>query len=226
MAALLDHSPGISVVGEAANGAEAIHLTLATHADVVMMDVLMPVLDGVVATRRISETPSPPAVVLMVDDGDEPLAYDAICAGACGFVEKSVDPAGLADAVLAAATGGCLVAPAATVGLVSRYTPDRSARPDVAAARARLSTGDAIVVVGVARGDDDEQIAANLGIGVADVRARIARVLEAIGRRQRSHLVVFAHESGLVSAAPAVSSRVSGGSSDLPSTGLGARRSP
>ena len=204
--ALLDASPGISVVGEAHNGAEAIHVALATHPDVVLMDVMMPMVDGMVATRQLFEAHdrlaapgvARPRVVMLSDTGGDEYVYEALREGARGFVSKDARPAELAATVHVAAGDGAIPWPADAVRLIERLTPSRVQRPDVAARRAALATGDAIVVVGVARGHDDDQIAAHLGIAVGEVRRRVAGLLDALALRDRTQLVVFAYESGLI----------------------------
>ena len=214
--ALLDASDGIAVVGEAGNGAEAIHIALATHPDVVLMDVMMPMLDGMVATRQLFEAHdrlaavgvSRPRVVMLTDTGGDEYVYEALREGARGFVSKDARPDELAATIRTAVDDGAIPWPAETVALVARLTPGRPDRPDIAAQRAALSTGDAIVVVGIGRGHTDREIATNLGIGVGDVACRVERLLATLARRDRTQLVVFAYESGLLT--PAVRSTTRG----------------
>jgi DNA-binding NarL/FixJ family response regulator len=210
--ALLDAAEGISVVGEAANGAEAIHVTLATHADVVLMDVMMPMLDGMAATRQLlqahdlavrigSRAAAPPAIVMLTDPGAEQYVYEALRDGARGFIHKDARADELAAVVHVAADDRAIPWPQETVALIAAFTPDRSARPEVARRRSTLSTGDAIVIVGVGRGHDDDQIAAHLGISPDEVHRRVMALLESLELRDRTQLVIFAYESGLVTPA-------------------------
>ena len=204
--ALLDASPGLSVVGEAGNGAEAIHVALATHPDVVLMDVMMPMVDGMVATRQLydahEQLAAPgverPRVVMLSESGGDEYVYEALREGARGFVSKDARPDELAATVHIASGDGAIPWPVETIRLIERLTPSRSRRPDVAARRAALATGDAIVVVGVARGHDDHQIASHLGIAVGEVERRVAGLLDALALRDRTQLIVFAYESGLI----------------------------
>lgn len=204
--ALLDASEGITVVGEAGNGAEAIHVALATHPDVVMMDVMMPMVDGMVATRQLLDAHDRlapagidrPRVVMLTDAGGDEYVYEALREGARGFVSKDARPTELVEAVRIATGDDALPWPDEVVELVRRFTPSRIRRPEVAARRAALSTGDAIVVVGVGRGHDDALIAANLGIPVDEVSRRVASLLDGLALRDRTQLVVFAYESGLI----------------------------
>lgn len=203
---LLDRSTGIAVVGEAGNGAEAIHVALATHPDVVLMDVLMPMVDGMVATRQLLAAHdhlaatglARPRVVMLTDNGGDEYAYEALREGARGFVSKDVRADELAHTIRIANSNGAIPWPAQVIGLVERMTPSRSDRPDVARRRAALTTGDAIVVVGVGRGHSDTEIAANLGVAEAEVERRVDRLTTTLAFRDRTQLAVFAYESGLV----------------------------
>lgn len=204
--AVLDASEGTVVVGEAANGAEAIHVTLATHAEVVLMDVRLPLVDGLVAIHQLHEahdrlgTPprDRPRVVVLADAGADEYVYEGLLDGARGFVSKDARPDELLATIAVAASDAAVPWPAETVRLVAALTPSRTNRPDVAERRARLSTGDAIVVVGVGRGHSDAEIAGHLGIAVEEVGRRIRGLLDTLQLRDRTQVMVFAYESGLL----------------------------
>lgn len=213
--ALLDASPGIAVVGEAANGAEAIHVALATHPDVVLMDVMMPVLDGIAATRQLLSAHDAiagahPRVVMLAGSGPDRYVYEALREGARTFVSKDARADELVGTVRVTADDG-LAWPVDVVRLVAAFTPSRGQRPELAGRRAALSTGDAIVAVGVGRGHTDDQIAGNLGIAPDEVRRRVQSLLAVLGLRDRTQLLIFAYESGLLTPSGTSASAVTGG---------------
>lgn len=200
---LLDASTGIAVVGEATTGAEVIHVALATRPDVVLMGVRLPVIDGILATQQLliafdHVDGDAPRIVMLSDHGPDEYVYEAIREGARGYVSTDARPDELAETVRIAAQDGAVPWAEDTVRLIAEFTPRRRDRPEILRRRARLSTGDAIVLAGVAAGHEDRRIGVNLGITTEEVRRRIDSLLEQLGLRDRTQLIVFAYESGLV----------------------------
>ncbi|MFN8051352.1 MAG: response regulator transcription factor [Acidimicrobiales bacterium] len=201
-AALLGAEPGITVVGEADTGAAAIHVGLATHPDVVLMDVGLPVVDGVSATRQLlaacgSAGAGPLPRVLMVTPsiGDE-YVYEGVCAGACGFVPADARPAELVSAVRRALVDDALVGDRELVRLVAEFTLPHEA--DAATARRDLlDEHQQRLVTAVASGYRDDEIARHLQLDAVDVEAQLADVRARIGEPDRTRVVLFAFRSGL-----------------------------
>jgi DNA-binding NarL/FixJ family response regulator len=201
--ALLGSDPEIEIVGEAANGAEAVRLARTEKPDVVLMDVRMPEMDGLEATRQILA--GPPAVetkvlVLTTFDLDE-YVYEGLRAGASGFVLKDIEPSELIQAVHVIARGEALLAPSITRRLIAEFASKR--RPQAAAGKGRLSElteREREVLVLIARGMNNDEIAEELVISPATSKTHVSRIMSKLEARDRAQLVVIAYESGLVTA--------------------------
>jgi DNA-binding NarL/FixJ family response regulator len=193
---LLDAEEGIEVVGDAADGQEAVTLVDRVHPDVVLMDIRMPVLDGIEATRRIvRRAPATAVLVLTTYDLDE-YVFAALEAGASGFLLKDSPPDELVAAIRVVARGDALLAPSITRRLVAEFTA-RAARTG----RKQLppvSDREREVLIGVARGLTNSELAAELFIGEATVKSHVSSLLTKLGCRDRVQLVVAAYEAGLV----------------------------
>jgi DNA-binding NarL/FixJ family response regulator len=199
---LLGAEDDIEVVGEAANGSEAVTLARTTRPDVVMMDLLMPGVDGVEATRRISGDPALAGVrvlVLTTFDLDE-YVFAALRAGASGFVVKDAEPAELLYAVRVVARGESLLAPQVTRRLIDEFVSrqDRPADPGRAAVLDRLTEREREVLVLVAQGLNNDEIAGRLHISPATARTHVSRMIVKLAARDRIQLVVLAYQCGLV----------------------------
>jgi DNA-binding NarL/FixJ family response regulator len=206
---ILDAQQDMVVVGEAANGADALELLARARADVVLMDVRMPVLDGVEATRRLLEAPRGPGVaelprvlILTTFDLDE-YAFAAIKAGASGFLLKDVPPTELLSAIRAVHSGDAVVAPSTTRRLLDRFAPMLPANgapppPTLSA----LTEREREVLGLVAQGLSNSEIAAHLVLSEATVKTHVGRILMKLGLRDRVQAVVLAYESGLVRPSP------------------------
>ncbi|WP_203454365.1 response regulator transcription factor [Jiangella aurantiaca] len=196
---VIDSQPDLEVVGEAGDGDAALHALSVTAADVVLMDVRMPVLDGVEATRRLrSREDAPKVIVLTTFDLDE-YAFAAIKAGASGFLLKDAPPPTLLDAVRAVHSGDAVVAPSTTKRLLERFAghlPEDATPPD--AVWAELTQREHEIVREVVRGRSNAEIAETLFVTEATVKTHIGRVLAKVGLRDRVQLVVLAYETGLV----------------------------
>ena len=199
---VLEAQPEITVVGEAGDGAQAVAMTRALRPDVVLMDVRMPVLDGIAATKRIvADGGTARVLVLTTFDLDE-YVYAALRAGASGFLLKDVPPADLITAIRAVAGGHAVVAPVVTRRLLDRFVPHL---PDPATGRAgsdervdRLTGREREVLDLIARGLSNGEIAAELTLSEATVKAHVGRLLTKLALRDRVQIVVFAYENGLV----------------------------
>jgi DNA-binding NarL/FixJ family response regulator len=194
---LLDLEPDLEVVGEAQDGQEAVAETQRLRPDVVLMDIRMPVLDGLAATRALTRAGSTARVLILTTyDADEYL-YDAMQAGACGFLLKDVRREQLAGAVRTVAAGDALLHPALTRRLVERFVqgPPPGGRPP---ALSVLTERETEVLALVGRGLSNTEIAAELFLGEATVKTHLGRVLMKLGLRDRVQAVVTAYESGLV----------------------------
>lgn len=198
--ALLSSAPDLTVVGEAGQGEEALRLVRATRPDVVLMDVRMPVLDGIEATRRITADPELSAVqvVMLTTFGLDDYLFGALRAGAVGFLLKDTRPEELLRAVRAVAAGEALLSPAMTRRLVEVFAAAPPPRVTAGRAGPALTDREADVLTLVGRGLSNGEIAAALHIGPATVKTYVGRLLAKLGAPARVHLVISAYELGLV----------------------------
>jgi DNA-binding NarL/FixJ family response regulator len=202
--ALLAAQPGIAVAGLAADGAEAVRLARQTRPDVVLMDVRMPVLDGLQATRELLSDPSDPSdgpkvLMLTTFDLDE-YVYEALRAGASGFLLKDAPAAELVHAVRVVAAGDALLAPSVTRRLIADFTkrPRARATAPVGPPHSPLTPREEEVLTLIARGMSNAEISDTLVIAEQTTKTHVGRILMKLQLRDRAQAVVFAYESGLV----------------------------
>jgi DNA-binding NarL/FixJ family response regulator len=194
---VLENHDDIEVIGEASNGEEAIHSTARLQPDVVLMDIRMPELDGIGATRAITADHAARVLVLTTYDLDE-YVYDALQAGASGFLLKDTPPEQLAEGIRAVAAGEALLAPTVTRRLIEEFAragAPRRARP---AELDELTPRELEVLQLLARGMSNAEIAADLVLSETTVKTHVAHVLSKLDLRDRVQAVVLAYESGLV----------------------------
>ncbi|MCX4545575.1 response regulator transcription factor [Streptomyces sp. NBC_01565] len=197
--ALLDAQPDIEVAGEAADGAEAVRLVRALRPDIALMDIRMPGLDGLAATRAITEDPSLASVkvvMLTTFDLDE-YVFEAIRSGASGFLVKDTEPEELLRAVRAVVAGDALLSPGVTRRLIAEFAA-RSKAPAAAAELDRLTEREREVMALVGMGMSNEEIARRLVVSPLTAKTHVSRTMIKLGARDRAQLVVLAYESGLV----------------------------
>ncbi len=199
---LLDGEPGLAVVGEVGDGADAVERCAAADIDVVLMDVRMAGMDGIEATRQIAALPGVTTRVLVVTTfTDEEYVFDALTAGASGFVPKSAEPAQLIHAIRVVAAGDALVLPADTRRLVERSVPRRPRHADPRRRILdRLTPRESEVLRLIAGGLSNGEIATELYVGAETVKSHVGNVFAKIGVRDRTQAVIFAYESGFVRA--------------------------
>ncbi|MFD0203093.1 MULTISPECIES: response regulator [Saccharothrix] len=193
---LVDSAPDLRVVGEAGDGAEAVSVVRATSPDVVLMDVRMPNLDGIAATREISSFAAARVLILTTFDLDE-YVYSALRAGASGFLLKDTPPADLLAAIRVVAAGDALLSPSVTRRLVAEFTrlpTPRSIRLD------GITEREQDVLLLIARGLSNAEIMRELHLSAGTVKTHIGRLLHKLQARDRAQLVIAAYESGLVTA--------------------------
>jgi len=194
---VLEFSGGITVVGEAGDGAEALRLLRTVEADVVVMDVRMPVLDGVAATRQICAAGPTPRVLVLTTFDTEADAFAALQAGASGFLLKNVPPEELVAAIHVIATGDAVVAPRITRRLLDRFAGRLVPAAEAPALRG-LTEREHEVLLHVAQGLSNAEIATRLVVSEATVKTHVGRILAKLDLRDRAQAVVFAYETGLV----------------------------
>jgi DNA-binding NarL/FixJ family response regulator len=201
-AALLDTQPDFAVLGTASDGAEAVRMSRALRPDIVLMDVRMPGTDGIEATRQLTGGADSPRVIILTTFDLDEYVFDALRAGASGFLLKDVTAERLFDAVRVVAAGEALLAPTVTRRLISEFAKLRPKANDhldsPAAAVGDLTPRETEVLRLLAEGLSNPEIAARLVVTEETVKTHVSRVLHKLGLRDRTQAVVLAYESGLV----------------------------
>jgi DNA-binding NarL/FixJ family response regulator len=204
-AALLDAHDGITVVGQAADGVEAVALSLRVQPDVILMDVRMPQLDGNAATRRILSPENPaaktPRIIMLTTFDIDDYVYDALEAGASGFLLKDALPEELVSAVRVVAEGDALLSPRVTRRLISRFAAQKPAASRAEPALRTLTDREREVLQLIGQGRSNAEIAAELFIAEQTVKTHVGKLLAKIGARDRVQAVIFAYDAGLVTPA-------------------------
>lgn len=199
---IIDATPGFTVVGEAGNGREAVEVARRARPDVILMDVRMPLMDGIEATRQITSAPETchiRALILTTFDLDE-YVYSALRAGASGFLLKSISPAELLHAISVIAAGDALLAPSVTRRLVQEFARMPAAVPRAGAGQAALdgiTAREREVLALVAGGLSNTEIARRLDISPATTKTHVGHLLTKLGARDRVHLVILAYQAGI-----------------------------
>jgi DNA-binding NarL/FixJ family response regulator len=193
---ILSAEADLDVLAEAGNGAEAVDLAHALHPDVILMDIRMPEMDGIEATRRITASLSEVRVVMLTTFDRSQLVYDSLLAGASGFLLKDVPGEQLVSGVRAVARGEELLAPQVTRRLIEEFT--RAGRRSRPSGYEQLTEREVEVLELVARGRSNAEIAGDLYVSIQTVKTHVARVLAKLGLRDRVQAVVLAYEHGLV----------------------------
>ncbi|MDT0439796.1 MULTISPECIES: response regulator [Streptomyces] len=199
---VLAAQPDMEVVAEAGDGVEALQVLAATAVDVVLMDVRMPKLDGVETTRRICQQPEPPKVLILTTFDLDEYAFSGLKAGASGFMLKDVPPGELLTAIRSVHSGDAVVAPSTTRRLLDRFAPmlPSAGKEPRHKGLERLTEREREVMVLVAQGLSNGEIAAHLVLSEATVKTHVGRILTKLGLRDRVQVVVLAYETGLVRA--------------------------
>ena len=198
---ILESEPDIEVVGQAANGLDGVRLAAELRPDVVCMDVQMPGLDGLEATRRITAAPEAPAVLILTTFDRDDYLFEALAAGASGFLLKNAGPEELVAAVRVVGAGDALLAPEVTRRVIERFSGGASAPaasvPPPLILTEPLTERESEVLKLVAEALSNAEIAARLFIGEATVKTHVSNVLQKLGARDRVQAVVLAHRHGL-----------------------------
>ena len=209
---IVDHEPDLTVIGEAGDGAEAVRVAGELRPDVVLMDVRMPEVDGIEATRRLLSggrgDPAVPAVLVLTTFEDDEYVFGALRAGASGFLLKDAGPDAVVDAIRAVARGEASVDPAVTRRLVERWAELDAGAGAVAAAGsttpeaddAGLTDREREILVGLASGLSNRELAAELIVSEATVKSHVSNLLTKLGVRSRVQAVILAYERGIVQA--------------------------
>lgn len=196
---LLEAAPDIEVLGEAEDGLQAVDLVHRRAPDVVMMDIRMPRLDGIEATRRIvAESGNAVRVLMLTTFGNDQYVYESLRAGASAFLLKDAPPEELLAAIAIVARGDALLAPTVTRSVVEAFVRSSAHRPELKAAVHQLTTREQEVLQLLARGRSNAEIAADLVVSEATVKTHVGHVLTKLAVRDRVQAVIFAYEAGVV----------------------------
>jgi DNA-binding NarL/FixJ family response regulator len=195
---LLNAQPDIEVIAEAVNGKEAIERAVGLQPDVILMDVRMPVLDGLQATREITAMPDPPKILVLTTFDLDDYVYEALRSGASGFLLKDASADELANAVRLVAAGDALLAPSITRRLIAEFARMGAPRSPSRKQLDGLTERESEVLGLVARGMSNGEIADHLVVADQTVKTHVSRILMKLGLRDRTQMVVLAYESGLV----------------------------
>ena len=197
---MLELDDGISVVGEAADGADALDAVQRTRPDLVLMDIRMPGVDGLEATRRLLSRPGGPKVLVLTTYEADEYVIEAMRAGASGFLLKDLRKGQLVRAVHQAAAGDLVIDPSITKRLIEKAVDTKRAQTQARSALNRLTEREIEVLKLMARGLTNAELAAELSVGESTVKTHVARVLDKLELRDRVHAVILAYEIGLVDA--------------------------
>jgi DNA-binding NarL/FixJ family response regulator len=196
---ILETEPGFEVVGEAADGRVAVEQANALRPDVICMDVQMPVMDGLAATREICASGHPAAVMILTTFDRDDFLFEALDAGASGFLLKTAEPEQLIEAVHALARGDALLSPEVTRRVIERYSMQPADEPpELTPAVDGLTEREREVLLLLARGRSNAEMAADLFLGEATVKTHVSNVLMKLGVRDRIHAVIWAYEHAVV----------------------------
>jgi len=200
---LIDAEDDLEVVGQAADGREAVEIAARLRPEVVVMDVRMPVMDGIEATRQITarQGPDVPRVLILTTFDLDEYVFEALRAGASGFALKSRPLEELLTAIRTVAAGEALLAPSVTRRLIAHFADRAPAPPRAAPSLAELTEREREVLALVARGLSNAELAATLHVSLPTAKTHVSRILTKLGARDRTQLVILAYESGIVTAA-------------------------
>ena len=194
---LVESAPDLHVVGEAADGVQAVRQARALRPDIVLMDIRMPIMHGLEATKVILDSADPPRILIVTTFDEDEHVFEALHAGASGFVLKDTPPEQLLDAIRVIAGGDALLTPSITRRLIAEFARSPRPAPAPAAALAQLTERERQVLVQVAAGLSNAEIAASLYLSIPTVKTHVSRLLGKLGGRDRAQLVVFAYEAGV-----------------------------
>jgi DNA-binding NarL/FixJ family response regulator len=194
---LVDSAPDLHVVGEAADGVQAVRQARALRPDIVLMDIRMPIMHGLEATKVILDSADAPRILIVTTFDEDEHVFEALHAGASGFVLKDTPPEQLLDAIRVIAGGDALLTPSITRRLIAEFARSPRPAPPPAAALAQLTERERQVLVQVAAGLSNAEIAGSLHLSIPTVKTHVSRLLSKLGGRDRAQLVVFAYEAGV-----------------------------
>lgn len=195
---MIDSSSDITVAGEATTGLEALDMIQATNVDIVLMDISIPQLNGVEATKKIVDIPNCPKILILTSYGMDEELFNALAAGATGFLLKDSPPEGLLTAISSAYNGNAVISPQLTDKLVEEYTSKENKVSPINQALSKLTDREREVLELIGLGRNNAEIAHELFIAEVTVKTHVGRVLRKINARDRVHAVVLAYHAGIV----------------------------